>query len=169
MKPFAKASVISMLFVLPSYLYAGNAIGKDAVIVNNCWVSAGERYSVDPWLLYAIASVESGHNANAINVNKDESRDVGIMQINSWWFPTLEKYGITEESLFDACTNINVGAWILAQNIGQFGQSWNAVGAYNAGTGTDHRRQELRASYANKIYQRYISLAANQRLQNATQ
>lgn len=159
-----KVSVAVVLYVMPHGVCVGNTISMDADSVNNCWVSAGKRYSVDPWLLYTISSVESGMNPLAVNVNKDESRDLGLMQINSWWLPQLSKFGITEESLFDACTNINVGAWILAQNIGQFGHSWDAVGAYNAGTGKSLERTELRASYAHKIYRRYIRLAADQRL-----
>lgn len=162
-----KASVAAMLFVLPCSFSFGNTIGRDALSVNNCWVAAGVRYNIDPWLLYAISDIESGQVPHAVNVNKDNSRDIGLMQINSFWLPHLAKFGITEKSLFDPCTNIHVGAWILAQNIGQFGRSWTAVGAYNAGTGKSLNRAELRASYAYKIYRRYLQLADRQRLQKS--
>lgn len=79
-----KVSVAVVLYVLPHSVCVGNTISMDADSVNNCWVSAGKRYSVDPWLLYTISSVESGMNPLAVNVNKDESRDLGLMQINSW-------------------------------------------------------------------------------------
>merc|ERR1711862_384254 len=105
----------------------------EAASSSNCWVDAGTRYQVDPWLLYAIAEQESSLNPLAVNHNnRDKSRDVGIMQINSFWFPKLEKYGLSEQRLFDPCTNIHVGAWILSQSIQVFGNNWRAVGAYNA-------------------------------------
>lgn len=54
------------------------------------------------------------------------------MQINTWWLPKLQKFGIGEEQLYDPCVNVNVGAWVLAQNFQTFGPTWKAVGAYNA-------------------------------------
>lgn len=57
----------------------------------NCWNSAGQYYHVDPWLLFAIADVESGLNPNAVGYNHDGSRDVGLMQINSSHFAELKK------------------------------------------------------------------------------
>src|SRR5690554_1746595 len=90
----------------------------------NCWADAGMRYQVDPWLLYAIAEQESGLNPLAVNrANSDKSRDIGLMQINSFWFEELERHGISEESLFDPCTNIYVGAWVLSQSIRVFGNN----------------------------------------------
>lgn len=111
-----------------------------------CWEQAAAAYGVNPYLLYAIARTESGLNPSALNRNKNGSYDIGLMQINSRWLPTLRKYGITEPQLFDSCTSIHVGAWVLAQNIRRMGNSWEAVGAYNA------RDPELRIRYALKVY-----------------
>ena len=111
-----------------------------------CWEEAAERYGMNPYLLYAIARTESNLNASAINRNKNGSYDIGLMQINSRWLPTLRKYGIEETHLWDACVNIQVGAWVLAQNVQRMGNSWEAVGAYNA------RNPELRIKYAQKVY-----------------
>jgi len=133
----------------------------EAANSSNCWVDAGTRYQVDPWLLYAIAEQERSLNPLAVNHNnRDKSRDVGIMQINSFWFPKLEKYGLSEQSLFDPCTNIHVGAWILSQSIQVFGNNWRAVGAYNAGTGKNETRENLRQKYAERVYQRYLRLVS---------
>lgn len=131
--------------------------------VANCWGEAGIRYQVDPWLLYTIAEQESSFNPLAIHCNSDSAKtcDIGLMQINSSWLPTLEKYGITTQSLYDPCTSINVGAWILAQNIQVFGNSWRAVGAYNAGVGKSEKSERAREKYATQVYNRYQRIVAN--------
>lgn len=100
-----------------------------------CFKEASERYGVPEHLLRAIAKVESGglpaHKAE--NRNANGSRDIGRMQINSTWLPTLAKYGITEAHLRDECTSIQIGAWIMAGNASRHGLGWEAVGAYNVG------------------------------------
>lgn len=110
-----------------------------------CFDEAAARYRVPTSLLMAISRVESSGNPQAINRNPDGSYDIGHMQINSRWLPLLKRYGIDERSLFDACTNTYVGAWILAQNIHRLGYGWNAIGAYNA------RSPEKRMAYARKV------------------
>jgi soluble lytic murein transglycosylase-like protein len=111
-----------------------------------CWEDAATRYNVNPYLLYAIAKTESSLNPVAYNRNKNGSYDIGLMQINSIWLPTLRKYGLDEKQLLDPCTSIHVGAWILAQNIRRMGNSWDAVGAYNSS------KPEIRRKYAAKVY-----------------
>ena len=104
-----------------------------------CWQEAAARYQVNSTLLQAIASTESAMNPRAVGRNRNGSRDVGLMQINSAWLPTLARYGITERDLFDPCTSIHVGAWILAGNMSRLGYTWEAVGAYNAVSPTRRR------------------------------
>ena len=100
----------------------------------NCWDKAASYYHVDPYLLYAIANVESGMNPNAIGLNHDGTRDVGLMQINSSHFSDLERKGINEYRLItEPCTSIMVGASILSGMIKIYGYNWEAFGAYNAG------------------------------------
>jgi soluble lytic murein transglycosylase-like protein len=111
-----------------------------------CWEEAARRYSVNPAMLVAIARTESGLNPQAINRNRDGSIDLGLMQINSRWFPLLRQYGIGEQQLRDPCTSIHVGAWILSQNMQRLGNSWDAVGAYNSS------QPAQRAAYAQRVY-----------------
>ena len=100
----------------------------------NCWDRAAHYYHVDPYLLYAIANVESGMNPYAVGQNHDGTRDVGLMQINSSHFTELESKGIDEYRLMaEPCTSIMVGASILSNMIKIYGYNWEAVGAYNAG------------------------------------
>ena len=54
------------------------------------------------------------------------------MQVNSRWLPKLAGYGISRDMLFDPCTNINVGAWVLANEFYRHGASWSSVGRYNS-------------------------------------
>jgi soluble lytic murein transglycosylase-like protein len=103
--------------------------------VADCYSQAAARYGVPDKLLRAIARVESGtlNAATAENENKDGTRDIGRMQINTRWLGALKQFGITEDSLRNECTSIQVGAWILADNVNRLGLSWDAVGAYNVG------------------------------------
>ena len=110
-----------------------------------CWDDAAQRYQVSSALLYAIARTESGLNPLAVGRNGNGSRDIGLMQINSAWLPTLAAHGINERELFEPCTSIEVGAWILAGNVSRLGYTWDAVGAYNA------RSPALRRAYVDKV------------------
>ena len=111
-----------------------------------CWEQAAERYGVNAELLYAIARTESGLDPQAIGHNRNGSRDIGLMQINSAWLPRLSKHGIAERDLLNPCTSIHVGAWILAGNVQRLGYTWEAVGAYNAAS------PALRRAYAERVY-----------------
>lgn len=99
----------------------------------NCWEVAGERYHLPPYLLYAIASQESSYNPAAIAYAKNGTHSVGLMMVNSSWFPQLEAAGISEAMLYDPCVNVQVGSWILAGEVRRYGYSWEAIGAYFAG------------------------------------
>jgi len=111
-----------------------------------CWEEIGSRYNINPYLLAAIAKTESNFKANAIRRNKNGTRDIGVMQINTIWLPALAKYGISEEHLFDPCVNIAVGAWILRQRQAAYGNTWEAVGTYHSKT------PDFKWNYAGKVY-----------------
>lgn len=64
-----------------------------------CFRESSRRYSVDERLLRAIARVESNFDSSVIHRNRDGSRDVGVMQINSTHFERLRQYGIDEAAL----------------------------------------------------------------------
>jgi soluble lytic murein transglycosylase-like protein len=126
----------------------------------SCFVSAGARYNIHPWLLYAIADVESSVNPAAVNgahAERTRSVDIGLMQINSRWLPRLGEYGIDAKRLLDPCVNVHVGAWILADLFARHGATWEAVGAYNASCtrlkGADCQRR--RSWYANQVAAAY--------------
>jgi hypothetical protein len=99
-----------------------------------CWMEASDMYGIPVEVLIVIAQNESSLNPKARNTsNKNGTYDIGLMQINSAWLPTLKKFGISEETLNDPCVNLKVGAWVLANNAKVFGWNWTAIGAYNVG------------------------------------
>lgn len=115
-----------------------------------CWEEASRRHGIPVELLKAVAHVESSNRARVIARNTNGSLDMGFMQINDWWLPALAKHGIGKSELLDACTNLNVGAWILAQGIERYGYNWQGIGAY--GAGTSPKKDHTRKQYANKVF-----------------
>jgi len=118
-----------------------------------CFEEAGAMYGVSPMLLYAIAKTESNFNPKAINKNLNGSYDYGVMQINSVHYKTLGRD--LWLSLSDPCTNVKVGAWILAQCIKRYGQTWEAVGCYNA-VSSEKRRKYAWRVYKNLLYAKKV-------------
>ncbi|QDD65254.1 lytic transglycosylase [Herbaspirillum seropedicae] len=123
----------------------GALCATPAAAADLCFEQAGTRYGVSPLILLAIAQQESGLNPRALHRNANGTRDIGIMQINSSWLGFLARYHISEADLFDACTNIHVGAWILGSNFRRLGVGWEAIGAYNAAS------PDKRARYATQV------------------
>jgi soluble lytic murein transglycosylase-like protein len=109
-----------------------------------CYEEAGAMYGIAPRLLWTISKGESNFNPAAVNHNTNGSYDFGLMQINSSWAPTLRKRGISWEALADPCTNVKVGAWVLAQCVRDYGYTWSAVGCYNSRTPSKRDRYAAR-------------------------
>ncbi len=142
---FQRASFTARLL-----LYCCGALTQPA-IASCTWESVAAKYpGLNPYLLHAIAQQESGLNPLAKSPpNKNGTVDIGLMQINSAWLPTLRsRFGITLEDLYHPCVNLDVGAWILYENFRQLGFSWRAIGAYNA------KSEDKRLSYVRRVYRR---------------
>lgn len=130
-----------------------------------CFNEAGARYQVDPFLLRAIAQVESGMKSGAIGKNRSGnkiiSRDYGLMQINDTHIPQLRRMGVLnseQDLLVNPCLNVQIGAWILAKHLKQCGVNWECLGSYNAGFAKNNTPRRM--IYARKIYSTYMKFRA---------
>ena len=119
-----------------------------------CFEHAAQRYGVPVSLLKAISLQESSGRANAFNRNPNGSYDMGLMQINSTWLPTLARHGISAQHLWDPCVSILVGAWILSNNFSRLGYNTQGLGAYNAVS--PHKRER----YARQVLRRLPQVAS---------
>lgn len=117
--------------------------------IEACLQQAEVKYGIPKDLLRAISRVESSGNTTAVHLNY-RTYDIGVMQVNSAWLPTLSRYGIRPVDLYDACTNIDVGAWILSQEIAQHGYTWEAVGRYHSPTAAHQTKYIQRIAAALK-------------------
>lgn len=127
-----------------------------------CWNEAGRGHGIDPLLLKAIAWKESRGWTGAVGPRlRDGNRALGLMQINTIHLPSLARFGIGREQLFDACTSQKVGAWVLANCIQRFGATWKAVGCYYAGpASTNHSAQAAYVRDVQRFYEGYRWQAA---------
>ena len=137
-----------------------------------CWSDAERLYGVSSHLLYAVARAESNLQPGAVNLAhraRTGTYDIGLMQINSSHLPKLASFGISQNDLLDPCTNIKVGAWLLADSFFRRGVSWDAVGAYNAAC-TQLKGDDCaaaRSRYAWRVYRRLPGDTAKPQSQEA--
>lgn len=125
-----------------------------------------DKYGVPKNLAMAVARQESDMNPWVINVsgrdfymkNREEalalaqaayragrSFDVGIMQINTYW---IKEYKLPLEVVVDPQNNVQIGVWILAKMIRQYGLNWKAVAYYHTPL---HRHPERGRDYATRV------------------
>lgn len=97
---------------------------------SDCIMENAEHYGLDPTLISAQIKAESNFDTNALS----KKGAVGVMQImpeTAQW--CANKMGLSDFSLQDPETNIQIGCWYLRYLIGKTGDvSW-ALAAYNAG------------------------------------
>lgn len=93
-----------------------------------------EEYQVDKYLIYATIKAESNFNQYA----KSSQGALGLMQLmQSTALEIAPKAGIsvTEDSIYDAEININLGTKLLSNLLQKYENTGLALAAYNAGSG----------------------------------
>ena len=103
---------------------------------SNCFKKTAEKYELDSNWLKAIAIVESSLNPKAVS----KSNAIGLMQIK--WPITATHLGVSKkDSLFDPCTNIDLGGRYLRELTDKYnGDQENALSAYRVGPTTLAKR-----------------------------
>jgi len=129
--------------------------------IASCWEHAAANYGLDPLLLKAIGWQESRGWSHAVGPKlPDDHQALGVMQINTVHLATLRALGIGRSDLFDPCVNQSVGAWVLADCMVQFGNTWRAVGCYYAGPRS--RNVAKQAEYVRAVMRHYEGYRSQQ-------
>jgi len=105
-----------------------------------CMALVAQIYSLPPRVLPSIQAVEGG-GPGVVHRNTDGSSDLGVMQINTLWLPTLARYTrldptvVRERLLHQPCFNIAAGGLILRTYLDETkGDLMQAVGNYHSHT-----------------------------------
>ncbi len=122
-------------------------------IIAACIMLASQTYDVPPALLAGIYKAEGGKVGQEVK-NTNGSYDLGPMQINTIWLPELSKeWGVNVDTARqlvrdDACTNVNVAAWILRGHLDRTRSLSTALKHYHSKT----------PKYGDKYKKRVINL-----------
>lgn len=102
-----------------------------------CFDEAAARYRVNEQVLRAIAFHESKLDPSIMVSNSNGSTDIGLMGINTIHLgrgEPLGRGGFTTKTLLQPCSNVMAGAFLLRKKMDQYGNTWQAVGAYHSTT-----------------------------------
>lgn len=104
-----------------------------------CLMVAAQNYAIPPQILIGILHVEGGKVGQQVR-NTNGTYDLGPMQINTLWTKELAReWGVTRQQAHvmvrdDACTNVNVAAWIFRRNWNEAKSLPKAIEWYNSRT-----------------------------------
>ncbi len=122
---------------------------------------AAQNYAIPPQILIGILHVEGGKVGQQVR-NTNGTYDLGPMQINTLWTKVLAKeWGVSRERAKrlirdDACTNVNVAAWIFRRNLNEAKSLSKAIAWYNSRTphiGYKYRKKVLAAMKKQNLLQ----------------
>lgn len=137
------------------YRKIGNSSGRLAALskareIEACVVISGHIHRVDPDYIRAIMRSEAGWPGAAIR-NTNNSYDVGIMQVNrEIWDKEFTRKGVTLTWSFiqnDACANIFVGSYILADRMRNAPSVYEGLANYHRYMTKDRRGAYLHVKY----------------------
>jgi len=115
-----------------------------------CMTLVAQTYALPPRVLPAIQAVEGG-NIGVIHHNTDGSDDLGPMQVNTLWLPTLARLTelpaeeVRERLLTRPCFNVAAAGLILRTYLNETrGNLLRAVGNYHSHTPVLNLRYQAR-------------------------
>jgi soluble lytic murein transglycosylase-like protein len=111
----------------------------------DCIDDAAAHHGVNPLVLRAIGWQESRLRPGAVGRNANGTVDIGAFQINSIHLRRLAAHGVGAPQLADGCVSAYVAAWHYRRQVAEFGDTWQAVGAYHS------RTPALSARYAKSV------------------
>jgi len=112
---------------------------------------AGAEHAIDPNLLRGFARVESSFKADAVNVNANGTRDLGLMQINE---RTAAALNVPADRLFDPEVAIATAARLIKSlriELGEKLSLHSLIAAYNAGSPSVIRRGITNTLYVSNV------------------
>ncbi len=116
-----------------------------------CILLAANTYHVPPAVMIGIMHVEGGRIGQEVGPNVNGTYDLGPMQVNTRWLPTLQRLWKVDTATArswvrdNGCVNVHVAAWILRQKLDDTGSLWAAIAAYHSLTPSKG------IPYANKV------------------
>jgi hypothetical protein len=127
-----------------------------------CINQAAITYHVPATLILSVLAVENAKKGSA-SPNRNGTFDYGPMQINSIWVSKIRRYGYTQHQLqYDPCINVNVGTWILSQQIANDASSpWRGVGSYHSHSPNLNHNYQIKVSEVYRLLANYLSHPSN--------
>jgi len=147
-----RAVILAVLLIWPIYSGVAYAEGLETEITATAYeacVNVGKQYHIAPEFLMAIVEIESAGKANATN-----GTCKGLMQINAKYHADrMRKLGVTD--LYDAESNILVGADYLVELMEQYEDVAYVLDRYNGNSNADYNYHHgIVSDYADRVLTR---------------
>ena len=120
-----KATVLLLLLFISS---VGNARLFNYEL--ECIYNNAKQFELDPYLILSIAYVESRLNKHAIRINKNNTIDIGLFQINS---KNLQHKALFKLTQNNTCFASFVASKIFRNCKNKFKNKYKAIDCYNKG------------------------------------
>jgi hypothetical protein len=140
----------------------GSGARADETMVEACLKAAASAHQVPAGVLVLLLQVERGR-LGAVSPNKNDTVDIGPMQVNEIWVGKLaQRWRTTKDAAYLAlrdnfCANVEAGAWILRQALDEAPDNlWEGVAIYHS-----HNPRHKRA-YLKSVYEQAMRLRREQ-------
>jgi hypothetical protein len=134
-------ATLAALALLAGFLCGTKTAGAAPIApstIRACILASAGVYQEPPALLLIILNVEGG-TLGAVSQNTNGTVDIGPMQVNQIWVPTVAAHWhASQNATFSAlrdnfCANVEAGAWILRQGLDEaHGDLWGGVAYYHS-------------------------------------